>query len=73
VHGTADTAVHIQESRHLRNLLNAAGVDVTLTAIEGKEHSFDYESDAGDRYGGKDGLFDMIAAFLMSRLRKSYT
>ncbi|KAH9841593.1 Alpha/Beta hydrolase protein [Rhodofomes roseus] len=68
VHGTADTAVHADESRSLDLLLQRAGVEVTLRLVEGKEHSFDYADDAEDTFGGKGGLYDEAADFLCRHL-----
>ncbi|PCH40121.1 alpha/beta-hydrolase [Wolfiporia cocos MD-104 SS10] len=69
VHGSADTAVLADESRYMYGLLQKAGVDVSLTIVEGKEHSFDYESDAESIHGVEGGLFDTVAASLLERLR----
>lgn len=61
VHGTEDTAVKVEESRHFFGLLKQAGVEVTLEEIEGKEHSFDYVGNAEEEL--KD-CFDRWANFL---------
>lgn len=71
VHGTADTALSADESRHLAALLQRAGVDVTLQLVEGKEHSFDYAHDAEDLFGGEGGLFDAAVGFLAYHLGAS--
>lgn len=68
VHGTADTAIRADESRHLAALLRRAGVNVTLRLIEGREHSFDYARDAEGAFGGEGGLFDEAAGFLAHHL-----
>ncbi|KIM47058.1 hypothetical protein M413DRAFT_268696 [Hebeloma cylindrosporum] len=65
LHGTADTAVPIEESRHLRGLLDAAGVPVDFIEFNGKEHSFDYETDAEEVWKEQ---FDMVKAFLYKSL-----
>ena len=68
VHGTADTALRADESRHLAMLLERAGVDVTLRLVEGQEHSFDYAHDAEGTFGGEAGLFDEAVGFLMQHI-----
>ncbi|KAJ3890789.1 Alpha/Beta hydrolase protein [Lentinula edodes] len=45
-HGSLDSAVHVQESQHLHNLLIKAGIRSILNIAEGMEHSFDYQPDA---------------------------
>ncbi|KAJ3806199.1 Alpha/Beta hydrolase protein [Lentinula aff. lateritia] len=45
-HGSLDSAVHVQESQHLHNLLTKAGIQSRLNIAEGMEHSFDYQPDA---------------------------
>jgi len=69
VHGAADTAIPVDGSQHMRDLLEAAAVDVTLKIVEGQEHSFDYVPNAAELYGDKDGLFDEMVAFLLSWLK----
>jgi dipeptidyl aminopeptidase/acylaminoacyl peptidase len=61
-HGTADTAVKVEESIHLYTLLKGASAKVELVKFEGKEHSFDYASNAEDELKTQ---FDYIAAFLL--------
>jgi acetyl esterase/lipase len=68
VHGTDDTGVLLEESRHLQSLLEKAGVKSTLTEVEGKEHLFDHVPDADTAYGQEGGLFDKVAAFLIREL-----
>ncbi|KAL0949811.1 hypothetical protein HGRIS_009846 [Hohenbuehelia grisea] len=68
-HGTADTAVPVGESLNMYTLLKGAGVDVELGVVEGKEHSFDYESGA-DSEGSLKALFDKIGGFVIQRLGK---
>ncbi|KAI0354880.1 alpha/beta-hydrolase [Trametes cingulata] len=70
VHGSADTAVLVQESENLQSLLRDAGVLAELVVVEGKEHSFDYELDAESEFGGPDGLFDRAVSFLAENLRR---
>ncbi|KAH7903742.1 Alpha/Beta hydrolase protein [Hygrophoropsis aurantiaca] len=60
-HGTSDTAVPLADSHTMQALLERAGVEVTLLAIEGAEHSFDYAPDAEARY---EREFDAMAGFL---------
>jgi len=68
-HGSLDSAVIVHESRHMHRLLKNAGVDVTLSVQEGKEHSFDYEPDAETIYGSR--LFDSIGEFLKEHLEEA--
>ena len=42
VHGTSDTSVLVEESRHLYSLLKEVNADVVLWEIPGAEHVFDY-------------------------------
>jgi acetyl esterase/lipase len=65
LHGTADTAVPVEESHHLRGLLDAAGVPVHFMEFDGKEHSFDYETDAEEVWKEQ---FDVVKAFLYKAL-----
>ncbi|KAF8157979.1 Alpha/Beta hydrolase protein [Crassisporium funariophilum] len=65
LHGTDDTAVPVAESRHLRALLDGAGVQVELLEFEGMEHSFDYEPDAEILWSGR---FDTVKNFLATHL-----
>jgi acetyl esterase/lipase len=47
IHGTLDSAVPVEESRLLAQQLKEAGVaNVVLVEAEGKEHNFDYDSQA---------------------------
>jgi len=66
-HGTNDSAVHIGESRHMRELLESVAVPVRLIEFEGKEHSFDYEPDAEVNHGKE---FDEAAEFLRQWIGK---
>jgi len=68
-HGALDSAVFVHESRHMYRLLKNAGVDVTLSVQEGKEHSFDYEPDVETIYGSL--LFDSIGEFLKEHLEEA--
>lgn len=61
MHGSADTAVLVQESQHLHDLLEAAGVPVQLSILQGKEHSFDYELEAEEEFSSH---FDAVSNFL---------
>ncbi|KIJ64601.1 hypothetical protein HYDPIDRAFT_111975 [Hydnomerulius pinastri MD-312] len=65
VHGTSDTAVHIQESQNMLRLLQQSRVEAELLEVEGKEHSFDYEPGAQELHRV---LFDHVVSFLMKRL-----
>ncbi|KAG5646019.1 hypothetical protein DXG03_004621 [Asterophora parasitica] len=62
IHGTEDSAVPVQESRSLKRHLEAAGVEVELHEVEGREHSFDYEEGAEDLFG--KAVFDKVEEFL---------
>ncbi|KAJ3575349.1 hypothetical protein NP233_g1159 [Leucocoprinus birnbaumii] len=66
IHGTEDYHVHIHESLHLKKLLEEANVRVTLKVVEGKGHSFDYDSDAEDEF---HALFDEVSEFLTRVLK----
>ncbi len=68
IHGSSDTAVVVKESHNLRSLLEKAGVRAELVVVEGKEHSFDYEPNAEDEFGGPGGLFDRAVSFLREAL-----
>ena len=65
LHGTADTAVPVEESHHFQGLLDAVGVPVDFIEFDGKEHSFDYEADAEEVW---EEQFDMVKAFLYRAL-----
>lgn len=65
VHGTDDYQVYLYESQHLKDLLEAAGVKVTLKVIEGKGHSFDYHAEAEHEFGW---LFNEVETFLKDKL-----
>lgn len=64
LHGTADTAVPIDESRHLAGLLRASQVEVELIEVDGEEHSFDLAGTVEERLGH---LFNRIARILHGR------
>ncbi|KAF9524268.1 Alpha/Beta hydrolase protein [Crepidotus variabilis] len=64
-HGTSDTAVPIEESRHLKTLLEKAKVPVQLLEFEGQEHAFDYEPNSEEMYSAQ---FHLAAEFLRDRL-----
>ncbi|KAF8073983.1 Alpha/Beta hydrolase protein, partial [Lyophyllum atratum] len=61
LHGTADSAVPIWESRSLGRQLRACGVPVEIYEAEGAEHSFDYEPGAEEKFGD---AFDAVGQFL---------
>ncbi|KAF8965123.1 alpha/beta-hydrolase [Flammula alnicola] len=65
LHGTADSAVPVDESRLLQDLLEKAGVSAELVEFQDKEHSFDYEPDAEDTWGEK---FNIVKDFLFKQL-----
>ncbi|KAJ7643797.1 alpha/beta-hydrolase [Roridomyces roridus] len=64
-HGATDMLVLPIESRHLKTLLDRAGVPVRLIEVEGKGHAFDYAQDAEVLYGAH---FDEITQFLKTAL-----
>lgn len=65
VHGEADTAVRVGETKNMALLLRDAGVEVELRLFKGSEHGFD-----DPRMGGNYvGLFDDAAAFLLKGLK----
>lgn len=65
LHGTGDTAVPVEESRHLKGLLEKADVPVQLIEFEGQEHSFDYQPGSSERYKAE---FDTVKSFLREQL-----
>ncbi|KDR82927.1 hypothetical protein GALMADRAFT_859394 [Galerina marginata CBS 339.88] len=65
LHGTADSAVPIEESRHMRQLLEDSQVPVELLEFSDKEHSFDYEPGAEEEWKEKfDGVKDFLHKWL---------
>ena len=62
-HGTADTAVPVEESRMLGRSLVNAGTPVKIFEFEGEEHSFDVAANAEDKHGK---TFDKIMATLVT-------
>lgn len=71
VHGSSDTAVLVEESRHLHSLLVAANVDVELWEVDGAEHAFDNAPPAeGTSY---ETLFHDAVRFLIDHLDPSPT
>jgi len=68
VHGSADSAVLVDESQHLHLLLERVDVDVMLRVLADEEHSFDYREGAEGRYGGETGLFDEVVSFLTGHM-----
>ena len=69
LHGSADTAVPVEESKSLRELLLQADIDVTLRVLDGQEHSFDKAPGADEAFGGPGGLFDEVRNFLLKQMR----
>jgi acetyl esterase/lipase len=69
VHGSADSAVWMQETVNMQKRLHDAGVTTIVRIIEGAEHSLDYVPNAGEIYGTPGGLFDEICNFLTGYLR----
>jgi acetyl esterase/lipase len=65
VHGSADTAVPVQESQTMAGLLREVGVDVELRVLHGLEHAFDAAS-AEECFGQ---LFDDAGDFLVNNLK----
>lgn len=61
LHGTRDSSVSVDESRHLAGLLRRAGVNVELQEFEGEEHGFDIEPGAEEKYAKE---FDEVGRFL---------
>ncbi|THH11144.1 hypothetical protein EW145_g848 [Phellinidium pouzarii] len=61
IHGEQDSAVRVQESHDLKELLDAAGVEAVLCVIEGQEHSFDYSAAAKAKFAP---LFDEAFIFI---------
>ncbi|KAF8885678.1 Alpha/Beta hydrolase protein [Gymnopilus junonius] len=66
LHGTADTAVPVEDSRNLLRLLKNAGVPVEIIELEGQEHSFDYQLNAEGLWKEQ---FDCVKEFLDKCLR----
>lgn len=64
-HGSVDTAVPIEESRHLHALLQEAGVVSQLVILENQEHSFEYIPEAEALFAAH---FDAAADFLSQYL-----
>ncbi|KAJ7274197.1 Alpha/Beta hydrolase protein [Mycena rebaudengoi] len=64
-HGSVDTAVPPEDSRHMHMLLEKAGITTRLLVLEGKDHSFDYAPDAETLYGTH---FDEMVDFLKTWL-----
>nr|VWP01178.1 Glycerol-1-phosphatase [Ganoderma boninense] len=68
IHGSADTAVSIRESRALYAQLKSAGIRSELKILEGKEHNFDYDAKAEEEFGQPGGLFEQAVDFLKEHL-----
>ncbi len=65
-HGTADTAVPVEESRMLGRSLANAGIPVKVFEFEGEEHSFDVAANAEDKHGKTfDKIMATLAAWVM--------
>ena len=67
IHGSNDSQVPLSESKNIAETLRAMGVENELIVVEGKDHSFDYASDAEKELGG---IFDSATAFLLRHLQK---
>lgn len=65
IHGSQDTAVPVEDSCSLHTQLQSNGIVTTLKVCAGMEHSFDYESDAEQRWAI---VFDEAFAFLKDQL-----
>jgi acetyl esterase/lipase len=61
LHGTADTAVPILSSQHMKLLLTNAGVSVELIEVEGKEHLFDTQPNGDVEFVE---IYDKVKEFL---------
>lgn len=68
VHGAQDSAVLVEESHAMEQLLADAGVPVTLRVIPGQEHSFDYAPTAEKFFGEEGGVFNEVRDFLVQQL-----
>ena len=67
LHGTADTAVPILSSQHIKTLLTNAGVSAELIELEGKEHVFDVQPNAEVEFAE---VYDKVEDFLKRRIQK---
>lgn len=77
VHGTADTAVPISESRNIYSLVlsspslsssspsSSNSAKARLVQVRGAEHSFDYSPSAESQFGKPGSLFDEVVEFLV--------
>jgi acetyl esterase/lipase len=65
VHGSDDDGVLVQDSHHMHDLLKRNGVSVRLEVVEGKGHSFDYDTGADEEHAK---LFDAVAEFFREHL-----
>ncbi|KAF8965120.1 Alpha/Beta hydrolase protein [Flammula alnicola] len=61
LHGTGDTAIPVDDSRHMQAVIERAGIPVELIEFEGMEHLFDFAPDAEEIWGEK---FDRAKDFL---------
>jgi len=64
-HGALDSAVPVNESKNMHELLRNAGVSTDIIVVDGKEHSFDYAPDAKET---QKENFDRMADFLNRHL-----
>ena len=66
-HGTADTAVPVEESRMLGRSLVNAGIPVKTFEFDGEEHSFDLDPNAEAKHGKTfDRIMATLAAWVMN-------
>lgn len=68
IHGSADTAVFIRESRVMDARLKSAGIRSELKIVNEKEHNFDYDAKAEEEFGQPGGLFEQAIDFLKEHL-----
>ncbi|KAK2465423.1 hypothetical protein APHAL10511_002777 [Amanita phalloides] len=67
-HGTADTAVPIEESRALGRSLTNVGVIVRNFEIDGEDHVFDVQANAEDKYGKTfDEIVDTLVEWVIDK------
>ncbi|THV02996.1 alpha/beta-hydrolase [Dendrothele bispora CBS 962.96] len=60
-HGAQDSAVPLNETKNMCELIRKAGVSAEMIVVDGKEHSFDYAPDAEET---QKENFDRIIEFL---------
>jgi acetyl esterase/lipase len=68
MHGSADTVVPVQESRHMYKLLQHAGVQVFLEIASGFEHAYDLDVDTASIH---EPTFNKALEFLCRYLSNS--